>query len=106
MADSTATLEAGGGSDSSIQPEKEKQPVQAAHFMRTSAMGDLPGGTLEVQGAVPASTLERRQTVVSRPNSAGSDQSSPNRNSGVMVEEEPSTWLRDYGVKINGVTLY
>lgn len=74
--------------------------------MRTSATGDLPGGILEVPGAVPASTFERRQTVVSRPNSAGSDQRSPNRNSGVMVEEKPSPWLRDYGVKINDVTLY
>lgn len=103
---STTTLEEGGGDP--ISHVEHKEPEEAARFMLTSATGDLSGGMLEVPTApVAASTFMRRQTIVSRPSSAGSKSgSSPNRNSGIMVEEEPSTWLRDYGVGVNDVTLY
>ena len=102
---STTTLEEGGGDESSSRIE-EKQPERAAHFMRTAATGDLPGGMLEVPSSpIATSTFMRMETM--RPSSAGSKTSSgANRNSGIMVEEEPSDWLRDYGVKVNDATLY
>jgi len=36
----------------------------------------------------------------------GQSGSSTNSNSSIVVEEEPSTWLGDWGVQVNGVTLY
>jgi len=106
MDSSTTTLEDGKPSDSTSGIE-DKPPIQAAQFMRTAATGDLPGGMLEVPTSpVPVSTFMGTQAVVSRPGSAGSMASSGNRNSGMMVEEEPSTWLRDFGVKVDDVTFY
>ena len=107
---SSTGLEEGKMVDSASQIVDDKaSAAQATQFIRTAATGDIPGGQLEVPDHHPvaASTFMRRQTVVSRPSSAGTQTSSrANRNSGIMVEEEPSTWLRDYGVKINDVTLY
>lgn len=78
--------------------------------MRTAATGDLPGGMLEVptaEVAAAAAVFTRMQTVGSRPGSEGSKGGSgSSRNSGIMVEEEPSTWLREYGGKVDDVTVY
>ena len=104
--ESITKLEAGDSSGSTMVQESKPQPQPTALFMRTSATGDLPGGMVEVPDAVPASAFIRKQNVVSRPSSAEDGRTSSNRNSGIMVEEEPSTWLRDYGVKINDVSLY
>lgn len=79
-------------------------------FMRTSATGDLPGGMLEIPDvrrvSAPATAAISRKTAVPergegdgdgdesgsrRPSSRSSGQS------GLMVEEEPEGWLRDYG---------
>lgn len=69
-------------------------------FMRTSATGDLPGGMLEVP--MPESTFTRRYTVpsTSRPTSSAGKESSggsSKRDSGLMVEEEPAEWLKEWG---------
>ncbi|KAL6721270.1 hypothetical protein ACLMJK_000372 [Lecanora helva] len=103
----TSALEEGKVSNDDTSDHIEiRTPVQAAQFMRTAATGDLPGGMLEIPGSpVAESTFMRKQTIVSpRPSSAGS--SGANRSSGIMVEEEPNTWLRDYGVRLNDVNLY
>ena len=107
LGSSTTTLEEGKASEASSTQVEDRVPEQAAQFVvRTAATGDEPGGKLEVPGSPAlASTYMRRQTLVgSRPSSKGS--SGANRNSGVMVEEEPSDWLRDYGVRVNDITLY
>lgn len=98
---SSTTLEEGGGDQSSFGDDDTEDPKP--RIVRTSVTGNMRGETLEVPSSL--TTFMRRQSVVSRPSSAGS-KSSGNRNSGVMVEEEPSTWLQDYRVKINYATLY
>ena len=105
---STTMLEEGKASDSSSTQVEGEAPEQAAQFVvRTAATGDEPGGKLEVPGSeVPASTYMRRQTLVESRTSSKGSSSGGNRNSGVMVEEEPSDWLRDYGIRVNDVTLY
>ncbi len=106
---STTTLEEGGGELTSHV--EHKAPEQAAQFMRTAATGELPGGMLEVptsaEVAGAAAVFTRMQTVGSRPGSEGSKGGSgSSRNSGIMVEEEPSTWLKDYGGKGDDVAMY
>lgn len=103
---SSMTLEE-GGSDSYSHIE-HKEPEQRARIMRTAATGDLPGGMLEVpsspEGGVTTTTFMSMETMASRRGSTSG--SSANRNSGIMIEEEPSTWLKDYGVKPGNVMLY
>lgn len=98
---SSTTLEEGGADQSSFGDGGDTDPKP--RIVRTSVTGDISGGMLEVP--TPLTTYMRRQSTVSRPSSSES-KSSGNRNSGIMVEEEPSTWLQDYGVKINDTTLY
>ena len=111
---SSMTLEAGVGESSNGDIHDEKPVPVAMQFMRTAATGDhVPdgggSGMLEVPMAWdPESSFTMRQRIAAeRPSSAGSGTSSGgNRNSGIMVEEEPSTWLKDYGVRRGDVGLY
>ncbi|KAK4692306.1 hypothetical protein P7C71_g4873, partial [Lecanoromycetidae sp. Uapishka_2] len=98
---SSTTLEEGGADQSTFGDEADID--LKPRIVRTSVTGDMPGGMLEVP--TPLTTFMRTQNTTPRPSSSGS-KSSGNRNSGVMVEEEPSTWLQDYGVKLNDATLY
>lgn len=98
---STTTLEGGvAASQTSFEIERKDaaQPT-SVQFMRTSATGDLPGGMLEVP--MPESTFTRRYTVPSsRPTSSAGKESSggsSKRDSGLMVEEEPAEWLKEWG---------
>lgn len=105
---SSTTLEEGGRDTYSHVEHKE--PEQRSHIMRTAAKVDLPGGMLEVPSSpegVTTTTFMSMETTASRRGSAGSvSGSSTNRNSGIMIEEEPSTWLKDYGVKPGNFMLY
>jgi hypothetical protein len=111
---SSTTLEEGGRTNPPSFDVDRKESVQPTmHFMRTSATGDLPGGMLEIPDvrrvSAPATATGSRRSAVpergsdgdgdgsgsgsgsGRPSSRGSGQS------GLMVEEEPEGWLRDYG---------
>ena len=96
---STTTLEGGVASQTSFEIERKDATLPTTvQFMRTSATGDLPGGMLEVP--MPESTFTRRYTVPSIPTSSArkaSSEGSSKRDSGLMVEEEPAEWLKDWG---------
>lgn len=98
---SSITLEEGGADQSSFGDEGDTD--SKPRIVRTSVTAGMTGGMLEVP--TPMTTFMKRQSIVSRPSSSGS-KSSGNRTSGVMVEEEPSTWLQDYGIKVTDTTLY
>ena len=101
---STTTLEGGVASQTSFELErKDAAEPTTVQFMRTSATGDLPGGMLEVP--MPESTFTRRYTVPSRPTSSAgkaSSEGSSKRDSGLMVEEEPTEWLKNWGFRGKG----
>lgn len=90
---STHTLEEGGAEDNFIGENLES----ATNIVQMQARSDNPSGLLEIP--VTQTTMMKRDAVSSRPSSAGkpSSEGSSNRNSGVMVEEEAPTWLRQYG---------
>ncbi len=95
---STTTLEDGVASQTSFEIEPKGAVQPTVQFMRTLATGDLPGGMLEVP--MPESTFTRRYTVPSRPTSSAgkaSSEGSSKRDSGLMVEEEPAEWLKEWG---------
>ena len=91
---SSITLEEGSNDDSVSGRDKVEE--SKPRIVRTSVTGGEPGGMLEVPSNQMA--FMRMQSIHSRPPTADSITSS-NRNSGIMVEEEPSDWLRDFGVK-------
>ena len=92
---STTTLEE-GGAEGNLAGEKVES---GTNFVQVQARTDLPGGMLAVPGS--QSIFMKQDTVSSRPSSTGriSSGASSDRNSGVMVEEEASTWLQQYGTK-------
>jgi len=67
--------------------------------MQNNSKEFLGEGDVEEDWLSASPSDMRRPTVGSSPSSAGSESDiCPFRNSGTMAEEEPSTWLRDYGV--------
>ena len=86
-----------GGSEGDFVGEKFGS---ATDFAQVQARTDLPSGMLEVPSSQVA--FEKQQGLTSsRPSSAGriSSKEISNRNSGIMVEEEPPTWLEHYGTE-------
>ena len=93
---STITLEEGGTEDN-LAGEKFGS---ATDFAQVQARTDLPSGMLEIPTSQVA-FVKQQGLSSSRPSSAGriSSKGNSNRNSGVMVEEEPPTWLEHYGTE-------
>ena len=91
---STITLEE-GGTEGDFVGEKFGS---ANDFAQVQARTDLPNGMLEIPNSQVAFVKQQGLTS-SRPPSAGriSSKGNSNRNSGIMVEEEPPTWLEHYG---------
>ena len=92
---STISLEE-GGAEGGLAEEKTKG---ATNIEQVQGRDDLSSRMLEIP--VSQTTFMKLDAVSSRPSSAGraSSKGSGNRNSGVMVEEEPPTWLRQYGTQ-------
>lgn len=97
---SPAFLEEGG--DTNAVSSGIGEVTELLALPATEHAQNLPGGMLKVP--LPAASWMRRQSMVSsrsgsaeRPSSK--DSSGTKRNSGVMVEEERTTWLRELGEK-------
>ena len=93
---STITLEE-GGAEGDFVGEKFGS---ATDFAQVQARTDLPSGMLEIPTSHVA-FVKQQDLTSSRPSSAGrvSSKGNSNRNSGVMVEEEPQTWLEQHGTE-------
>ena len=91
---STITLEEGGTEGDFVG----ERFGSATDFAQVEARTDLPHGMLEIPTSQVA-LVKQQGFTSSRPSSAGriSSKGNSNRNSGVMVEEEPPTWLKHYG---------
>ena len=105
---SSSTLENGAVSGDEISVMTEKANGETM-YASTSAPASTTvvhqeENRLGVPLSMPASQSipARSKLAASRPNSAGKRPSSngsgsPGRSSGIMVEEEPETWLKDFG---------
>ena len=101
-----STLENGSSSDDEISMLTEKtnvEPIYAAASVPKTATGIHQENRLGVlRPALMSETVPiHSRTSVGGPDSAGKrasskESESPGRSSGIMVEEEPSTWLKDF----------
>ena len=91
-------LEEGTGGEASMVNTRVSEISESPADPVTENAAHLPGGMLKVP--LPRTSWTRQQSVSSQSGSAerpSSNDSSAIRNSGVMVEEEKTTWLRELG---------